>query len=154
MGLEDAVAAAAKTMAIHRQAMAEREQEIQRRIILAGDGTDAPELIRPGSFAAEQERPQFEFEPEDLRPEESAVLDGVGEIVRNDHCPVDRPSHYNQGDIECLDAMVAAFGEDAVRTYARVNAFKYLWRSEYKGGDEDLRKAVFYLRRARGEDPR
>lgn len=114
----------------------EREQAAQR--VLNGD------FIRPASFGVEQED----------EPEESAVLDGVGEMVRNDYCPVGRPSHYNQGDIECLDAMVAAFGEDAVRTYARINAFKYLWRSEYKGGDEDLRKAVFYLRRARGEDPR
>lgn len=69
-------------------------------------------------------------------------------------CNVTRPSHYNQGKIECLDAMVEAFGGDAVRTYARINAFKYLWRSEYKNGDEDLKKAIFYLTLASGTDPR
>lgn len=66
-----------------------------------------------------------------------------------------RPAHYNQGGIECLDAMLAAFGVDAVKTYAKVNAFKYLWRAEYKGKhEEDLAKAMFYLRLAAGEDPR
>lgn len=66
-----------------------------------------------------------------------------------------RPAHYNQGSIECLDAMVAAFGLEAVQVYAKVNAFKYLWRSEYKGNRiEDLQKAQFYLRLAAGEDPR
>lgn len=65
------------------------------------------------------------------------------------------PAHYNQGSIECLDAMLAAFGPDAVRVYAKVNAFKYLWRAEYKGKyEEDLGKAMFYLRLASGEDPR
>jgi hypothetical protein len=155
MGLVDAVAAAAKVMAEHRQAMAEREQEIQRRMaakryaekdrdafVLAGDGTDAPELIRPGSFAAEQEADEvFELPPANLKgcPEHDAVVS---------------PSHYNQGGIECLDAMRSAFGEDALRTYAHVNAFKYIWRARYKNGDEDLAKAAFYLAVARGEDPR
>jgi len=51
--------------------------------------------------------------------------------------------------------MVAAFGLEAVQVYAKVNAFKYLWRSEYKGNRiEDLQKAQFYLRLAAGEDPR
>jgi len=69
-------------------------------------------------------------------------------------CNVTRPSHYNQGKIECIDAMLEAFGQDAVRTYARINAFKYIWRSEYKNGDEDLKKAIFYLTLASGTDPR
>ena len=69
-------------------------------------------------------------------------------------CSITRPAHYNQGNIECLDAMVEAFGEDAVRTYAKINAFKYLWRSEYKNGMEDLKKAIFYLTYASGTDPR
>lgn len=70
-------------------------------------------------------------------------------------CNVTRPAHYNQNSsIECLDAMVAAFGADAVRSYAKINAFKYLWRSEYKNGLEDLKKAIFYLTYASGTDPR
>jgi len=69
--------------------------------------------------------------------------------------PIRWPSHYNQGDIECIDAMVAAFGTEAVKSYCRVNAFKYLWRSLEKGNPEaDLKKAIWYLRFSMSDDPR
>ena len=70
--------------------------------------------------------------------------------------PVNFPAHYNQdGGIECIDAMVQVFGEEAVRTYARINAFKYQWRAPYKGKTaEDYEKALWYLRFAAGDDPR
>ena len=68
---------------------------------------------------------------------------------------VNSPPHYQREGLECIDAMVHAFGEDAVRTYARLCAFKYQWRADMKGKkDEDLKKAVWYLRWATGEDPR
>lgn len=68
---------------------------------------------------------------------------------------VNSPPHYQREGIECIDAMVHAFGEDAVRTYARLCAFKYQWRADMKGKkDEDLKKAVWYLRWATGQDPR
>ena len=69
--------------------------------------------------------------------------------------PVNQPAHYRTGDIECIDAMVQVFGEEAVRTYARINAFKYQWRAPYKGQEEqDVQKALWYLRYATGDDPR
>lgn len=68
--------------------------------------------------------------------------------------PVRRPKHYTQGEVECIDAMVSAFGEDAVRRWAHLNAFKYLWRAEHKGGEQDRAKAIWYLRWANGDDPR
>ncbi len=68
---------------------------------------------------------------------------------------VERPEHYSSGQIECIDAMKAAFGEESVKTYARVNAFKYIWRAHEKGNEEeDINKAIWYLRRSIGEDPR
>ena len=60
---------------------------------------------------------------------------------------VNHPPHYNQGGIECLDAIKAALGNGFV-SYLRGNVIKYLWRCEHKGGIEDLRKAAFYLDRA------
>ena len=73
--------------------------------------------------------------------------------AKND--PVNNPSHYQQAGIECIDAMVQVFGEEAVRTYARINAFKYQWRAPYKGKTaEDYEKALWYLRFAAGDDPR
>lgn len=61
---------------------------------------------------------------------------------------VNRPPHYNQGDIECIDAIESALGPEGFKSYCRGNAMKYLWRSEYKGNSEaDLNKANWYLNR-------
>jgi Protein of unknwon function (DUF3310) len=56
------------------------------------------------------------------------------------------PSHYKQGEVECIDALEAATinlkGIDAVCT---ANAIKYLWRWKEKGGVEDLEKSIWYI---------
>ena len=65
------------------------------------------------------------------------------------------PKHYTQGDVECIDAMVAAFGKEAVDSYCRMNAFKYLWRMHDKHSVEmNIKKAVWFLQYSIGEDPR
>ena len=62
--------------------------------------------------------------------------------------PVDHPSHYNQGQIECIDALESALGAVGFEAFCRGNALKYLWRAEHKGDRlEDLRKAAWYLDR-------
>lgn len=61
--------------------------------------------------------------------------------------PVNRPAHYTSGGIECIDAMQAAFGYEAVKDFCLCNAFKYLWRHRNKNGVEDLKKARWYLNR-------
>lgn len=59
---------------------------------------------------------------------------------------VNHPQHYNSGGIECIDAMVAAFGKEEVGAFCKLNAFKYLWRCEHKGTYlEDINKAIWYL---------
>lgn len=58
---------------------------------------------------------------------------------------VNHPHHYNDGSIECIDAMVSAFGKVDVATFCAVNAFKYIWRYKNKHGEEDLDKAAWYL---------
>lgn len=68
--------------------------------------------------------------------------------------PVYKPFHYTQGDIECIDAMVAAFGEYHTAIYCKLNAFKYLWRADLKNPDQDIKKAIWYLKFAIGDDPR
>lgn len=64
-----------------------------------------------------------------------------------EHSSVDHPSHYNQGGIECIDAMLSAYGKEAVSVFCLLNAFKYLWRMEHKNGTEDLEKAIWYLKK-------
>lgn len=58
---------------------------------------------------------------------------------------VNHPNHYTQGDIECIDAMQAAFGKEAVSWFCVCNAFKYVWRHRNKNGVEDIDKAKWYL---------
>lgn len=54
------------------------------------------------------------------------------------------PSHYNQGDIECIDAMESAYGTEAVMHFCMCNAFKYQWRFKEKNGKEDILKCQWY----------
>ena len=68
--------------------------------------------------------------------------------------PVNSPAHYNQGKIECIDAIKEMLG-DGFKAYCRGQVLKYLWRAEYKGNTkEDLRKAQWYMNMLVGEDPR
>jgi hypothetical protein len=60
---------------------------------------------------------------------------------------VNAPPHYRQGDIECIDAIRSALTDEEFRGYVKGNAMKYLWREKHKGGDEDLKKAAWYLSR-------
>lgn len=65
------------------------------------------------------------------------------------------PDHYKSNGIEAIDAMVAAFGRQAVVHYAECNAFKYIFRLHRKGyRQENIKKAIWYLEFALGKDPR
>jgi len=57
---------------------------------------------------------------------------------------VNKPPHYNQSGIECVDAIQAATG-DGFEYYLQGNIIKYMWRYRYKNGIEDLKKAQWYL---------
>tara|TARA_R100000406_G_scaffold35752_1_gene23642 strand:- start:178 stop:468 length:291 start_codon:yes stop_codon:yes gene_type:complete len=57
---------------------------------------------------------------------------------------VDNPPHYNNTEIECIEAIAAATG-DGFEYYLQGNIMKYLWRYRYKNGTEDLKKAKWYL---------
>jgi hypothetical protein len=61
--------------------------------------------------------------------------------------PVDHPPHYNQGAIECIDAIAAALTSEEFAGFCKGNAIKYLWRANHKGGATDLQKAQWYLGR-------
>lgn len=61
---------------------------------------------------------------------------------------VSKPKHYASTSIECIDAMRETQGDEAVKDFCVCNAFKYLWRHNSKNGDEDIRKASWYLTKA------
>ena len=54
------------------------------------------------------------------------------------------PSYYNKEQISCLDAMIAAYGIEAVIHFCMCNSFKYMWRFAQKNGLEDIKKAQWY----------
>ncbi len=58
---------------------------------------------------------------------------------------VNHPPHYTAGGIECIDAIKAALTEEEFRGYCKGNALKYIWREKHKGGEESMKKAVWYL---------
>lgn len=59
--------------------------------------------------------------------------------------PVNNPEHYATGKIQCIDAMIEAFGKEAVITFCKLNAFKYIWRAEKKNKLQDIEKANWYI---------
>jgi len=68
-----------------------------------------------------------------------------GEPVQDE---IQKPIHYNQGEIECIDAIKASMTPEEFKGYLKGNVEKYIWRYSYKGKPkEDLQKAEFYLRR-------
>jgi hypothetical protein len=77
---------------------------------------------------------------------------GASKVITTD--PVNHPSHYTAGGVECIDALEAATinltGLEAVCT---ANAIKYLWRWKQKNGHEDLRKARWYINKLLGDTP-
>lgn len=63
--------------------------------------------------------------------------------VKND--PVNHPSHYTSGKIECIDFIL-----DKKLNFCRGNVVKYVVRAGLKDPSkeiEDLEKAAFYLNR-------
>jgi hypothetical protein len=60
---------------------------------------------------------------------------------------VNKPSHYNQGSIECIEAMKIVLTPEEFRGYLKGNVFKYLWREKDKNGIEDIRKGKSYFDR-------
>ena len=60
---------------------------------------------------------------------------------------VNKPPHYNKGNIECIDAIEAMLTHEEYVGYLRGNSLKYRWRFRYKNGIQDLEKAKWYENR-------
>jgi len=60
---------------------------------------------------------------------------------------VHHPSHYADGEIECIDAMRQISSAAEFAGFCRLSALKYLWRAGKKGAAaEDAAKAEVYTR--------
>ncbi len=79
-----------------------------------------------------------------LREKYAAVV--MEDEVQKEEDNVNNPQHYNNGSIECIDAIKESMTNSQFRGYLKGNCMKYLWRYDYKGkAKEDLEKAGWYL---------
>jgi len=60
---------------------------------------------------------------------------------------VNKPEHYRQGGVECIEAIESSMGREEFQGYLKGNIEKYIWRYRYKNGVQDLHKARWYLDR-------
>lgn len=61
---------------------------------------------------------------------------------------INSPEHYNQGNIECIDALESMCSPEEFMGFLRCNVLKYLWRVNHKDNTkQDIMKADWYLRR-------
>ncbi len=62
--------------------------------------------------------------------------------------PVNHPSHYADGKIECIDAIdTVTASMPGELGYYTGTILKYVWRWNKKNGVQDLKKARWYLNR-------
>lgn len=60
---------------------------------------------------------------------------------------VNHPKHYTTGEIECIAYIEDKLTPEEFRGYIKGNVIKYITREKNKGGDEDLKKAKWYIDR-------
>ena len=60
---------------------------------------------------------------------------------------VNHPKHYTTGEIECIAYIEDKLTSEEFRGYIKGNVIKYITRERNKGGDEDLKKAKWYIDR-------
>lgn len=59
---------------------------------------------------------------------------------------VNHPSHYCQGNMECIEGLIGAFGKKEVATFCKINAMKYIWRLGHKDEEaQEIGKIKWYL---------
>lgn len=86
----------------------------------------------------------------DITPEEWDSQKSQVDAVRYDGVSledvVNKPKHYNNGNIEAIEAIKASMSNEEFKGYLKGNVLKYLWRYNYKKKPvEDLRKCKWYL---------
>lgn len=79
------------------------------------------------------------------RVEPRTTASGTVPIMSEKTDNVNHPAHYETGKFECFDVMIETQGKEAVLNFCICNAFKYIYRFRNKGGDEDIKKANWYL---------
>lgn len=69
------------------------------------------------------------------------------EKMEKQHDNVNHPNHYTTGKIETIEYIEDKLTEEEFKGYVKGNVIKYLSRERHKNGDEDIKKAGWYLNR-------
>ena len=81
-----------------------------------------------------------------IKDDETGAEDAAGASVSDS---VSHPAHYTNRGMECIDEMVLIFGVEVVKSFCKCNVWKYRYRANSKGGEEDMQKADWYMRKYR-----
>ena len=66
--------------------------------------------------------------------------------MEKDLTEIINPDYYNDGEISCIDAMIAAKGIEKVKAFCECSVFKYDWRLGQKDAEEqEVGKMKWYL---------
>ena len=84
-----------------------------------------------------------EFQPKPIPPKQPTIPPMPPVNPPKDE--INHPDRYAGGKFECIEVMADVFGKEAVKHFCLLNAFKYIWRQEKKGGVYDVKKAIWYL---------
>ena len=89
---------------------------------------------------------------EDMSEENLILYAEIAGLNISDDDPVEdivnHASHYNDGAIECIDAIAASMTPTEYAGFLKGQVLKYVWRYRLKGKPvEDLKKAGYYLDR-------
>jgi hypothetical protein len=66
---------------------------------------------------------------------------------KQQHDNVEHPKHYTQGVFETIDVIQDTLSPEMFEGFCLGNAIKYVSRARFKGGQEDIEKAVWYLKK-------
>ena len=103
-------------------------------------------IFKDLSFVQRLEKPELYIAH--YPPKQTSRIDQIGQNGNDGvhYDMVNHPPHYqSQNGIECIEAIRAQLTEEEFRGYCKGNCIKYIWRERQKGGDESVKKAVWYL---------
>lgn len=60
---------------------------------------------------------------------------------------VNHPPHYNQGGIETIVAVKAQLTSEEYRGFLKGTIAVYMWRERHKNGNEDIKKANWFMQK-------
>lgn len=88
--------------------------------------------------------------PKSVNPVLTYKVKDHGNVTTEEGDNVNHPFHYmREGAMECIDEMVTLFGIEEVKSFCKLNAWKYRYRANEKNGLEDMKKSDWYIKKYR-----